>query len=163
MNDTFNAPGEGHIASDMMGAVGQKQKGRSTDNSDHEQQRLDNAPKPSSTGNEAFEWFAEASKAASRAGTLPDLDPTEVDGEGWPLLHRAVTAAATAGPGKSNSTKCASGSSSTAPGGSSGGSTTLPTLQQVLEACTDINLKGPGGFTALHMACLGPLDAQQRK
>jgi hypothetical protein len=28
---------------------------------------------------------------------------------------------------------------------------------------TVVNLKGPGGFTPLHVACLGTLTAQQRK
>jgi hypothetical protein len=34
----------------------------------------------------------------------------------------------------------------------------LPSLQEVLVVCNDVDMPGPGGFTALHLACAGPYN-----
>jgi hypothetical protein len=59
----------------------------------------------------------------------------------------------------------ADGNSSADTSSSSGSSSAsdLPSLQEVLAAGGDINLKGPGGFTALHVGCVGKASAAQLK
>lgn len=92
---------------------------------------------------------------------VEELDPTAKDAEGWPLLHRVVMAAVSGAlPPLAASPTDAGTSTSTA---STSSDRSLPSLDAVLAVCKDVNLKGPGGFTALHMACLGTLTAQQRK
>jgi hypothetical protein len=143
------AAGDSQVAPDVSNASQQKQHlGSSTSNSDSEHQRPSGLTVGAAAGRMLPGLSADGAKDGS-AQPPPDLDPTAVDGEGWPLLHRVVMAAATAGPGKALKP-------------TSGGAV-LPPLRHVLAACKDVNLKGPGGFTALHMACMGTLTLQQRK
>lgn len=96
-------------------------------------------------------------------------DPAAVDADGWPLLHRVVTAAAAKDPNppKAEPDNSSSTPDQPGPGGGTGSgmdcATAMATLEEVLARCKDVNLKGPGGFTALHLACLGPLSRLQLK
>jgi hypothetical protein len=114
-----------------------------------------------------------ASSLEDNAGTAvdgaeqpaPELDPAGKDGEGWPLLHKVAMAAANgAAPYTQKAAESANDSTS---GTADPGPfyRNLPSLDDVLAACKpgDVNMAGPGGLTALHMACLGPTSPAQRK
>lgn len=107
--------------------------------------------------------------------------------QGWPLLHRVIFRILRAGAAvldtDSKAGVAEAGSSSsmdqqapqhrpagTAEAGSSSSSSIAEAdMQQYFDAfekCLvdeDVNIKGLGGFTPLHVACLGHLTAQQRK
>ena len=103
---------------------------------------------------------------AGKASSGPNgPDPAAKDATGWPLLHRVVMAAATGAPAVATGTATATATADAAAStnSSSETSSTTCTLQDVLAVCKDVNIKGPGGFTALHLACLGALTPQQRK
>lgn len=92
-------------------------------------------------------------------------DPAAKDGEGWPRLLTVAMDAANSveHPAKEAAPGAVDGSSNASTAAGQGDSSSLGLLDELLAACKDVNLKGPGGFTALHMACLGQLTAAQRK
>lgn len=107
---------------------------------------------------------------AQQSSEDPELDPAAVDADGWPLLHRVVMAAANtdpnppkAKPDDSNSTIDQPAASSSGTGSKVDCATAMATLEDVLERCKYVNLKGPGGFAALHLACLGVVSKSQLK
>jgi hypothetical protein len=77
----------------------------------------------------------------------------------------AAAAASSAPPAASTAAAAAAGAAAAATAGTNTSSTTssssnvLPSLQEVLAACDDlavsVDMPGPGGFTALHLACAG--------
>lgn len=91
-------------------------------------------------------------------------DPAAKDGEGWPRLLTVAMDAANSveHPAKEAAPGALDGSSNATTAAGKGGSS-MDLLDELLASCKDVNLKGPGGFTALHMACLGQLTAAQRK
>jgi hypothetical protein len=95
-----------------------------------------------------------------------DVETPDVREQGWPQLHRVMMYTSRVAPHTHDSSEAAP---TEAAASSSTSSSTDKKAQRMLvffgllPCSEDVNIKGPGGFTALHVACLGQLTAQQRK
>lgn len=119
----------------------------------------------SSTRGEASEKLVLPSSSKSPAAEVLSCEFDEAEQlEGWPRLHRVVFSILRAGAAL-DSSKAGTAEADSSSSSIDDQAKLLRHLAVFDHFLVDENMKmkGPGGFTPLHVACLGPLTAQQRK
>jgi hypothetical protein len=102
-------------------------------------------------GSDAAAAAAASSGGAATAGTTTNSSSTSSTPAGSNAAAAAAAAVAAAAAASSGVAATAGTTTTT-----NSSSSSLPSLQEVLSVCDDVDMLGPGGFTALHLACAGP-------